>query len=59
MLNIKVEGRPIRIRDTEWFCTVFSEDDNEMPQDFDDYNEAVSFADSRYGRGHYHIESPF
>ena len=59
MLNITIEGRPLRIKDDEWFCTVFPNDPNEMPQDFNNYEAAKEYGNKRFGKENYKIESPF
>lgn len=38
----------------EWFCTVFPNDPDEMPQDF----EAKEYGVEMFGEGNYTIESP-
>lgn len=42
----------------EWFCTVFPDDSDEMPQDFPSYEEAMEYGDEIFGKGNYTIESP-
>ena len=59
MLNIKVEGRPLRIKENEeWFCTLFPNDPDEMPQDFSTYEEAYEYGNEKYGKGNYIVEEP-
>ena len=43
----------------EWFCTVFPNDLDKMPQDFPTWEEAIQYADEEYGKGNYTIETPF
>ncbi len=43
---------------SEWFCTVFPHDPDEMPQDFQSYNEAMEYGYEMFGKGNYTIESP-
>lgn len=44
----------------EWFCTVFPKTDNEydMPQDFNSWEEADEYGRETFGDGNYEIESP-
>ena len=42
----------------EWFCTVFPNDPDEMPQDFESYAEAKEYGDKVFGKGNYILESP-
>ncbi len=42
----------------DWFCTVFPNDENELPQDFPTYEEAKEYGDEKFGIGNYTIESP-
>lgn len=42
----------------EWFCTVFPNDSDEMPQDFESYLEAKEYGVEMFGEGNYTIESP-
>lgn len=42
----------------EWFCTVFPNDPDEMPQDFSTYREAIEYGNEMLGEGNYTIESP-
>ena len=35
----------------EWFCTVFPNDLDEMPQDFENYVEAKEYGDEMFGEG--------
>lgn len=42
----------------EWFCTVFPLNSQDMPQDFETYQDAKEYGDSEYGEGNYTIESP-
>ena len=35
----------------EWFCTVFPNDLDEMPQDFESYVEAKEYGDEMFGEG--------
>lgn len=42
----------------EWFCTVFPNDLDEMPQDFESYAEAKEYGDEMFGESNYTIESP-
>ena len=39
-------------------CTVFPNDLDEMPQDFESYVEAKEYGDEMFGVGEYTIESP-
>ena len=41
----------------EWFCTVFPNDLDEMPQDFESYAEAKEYGDEMFGESNYTIES--
>ena len=41
----------------DWFCTVFPNDPDEMPQDFPSY-EAKEYGNEMFGEGNYTIESP-
>jgi hypothetical protein len=41
----------------EWFCTVFPNDIDEMPQDFESYAEAKEYGDKMFGESNYTIES--
>lgn len=43
----------------EWFCTVFPNNPDEMPQDFSSYEEAMDYGNEMFGEGNYTIESPF
>lgn len=43
---------------SEWFCTVFPNAPDEMPQDFQSYDEAREYGDEMFGKGNYTIESP-
>ena len=38
--------------------TVFPNDPDEMPQDFETKQEAVEYGNERFGQGEYTIESP-
>lgn len=38
--------------------TVFPNDMDEMPQDFNSYNDAVEYGNEMFGRGNYTIECP-
>lgn len=40
------------------FCTVFPNDLDEMPQDFESYAEAKEYGDEMFGESNYTIESP-
>ncbi len=42
----------------EWFCTVFPNNPDEMPQDFPSYEAAREYGDEMFGEGNYTIESP-
>lgn len=42
----------------EWFCTVFPNDLDEMPQDFESYVEANKYGVEMFGEDNYTIESP-
>ena len=42
----------------EWFIGVFSNDPDEMPQEFSSYEEAISYGDEYFGEGNYTIEVP-
>lgn len=42
----------------EWFCTVFPNGSDEMPQDFESYAEAKEYGDEMFGESNYTIESP-
>lgn len=44
---------------SDWFCTVFPNDENELPQDFLSYEEAKEYGDKEFGEGNYVIETPF
>ena len=39
-------------------CTVFPNDLDEMPQDFESYAEAKEYGDEMFGESNYTIESP-
>ena len=41
----------------EWFCTVFPNDLDEMPQDFESYAEAKEYGDEMFGESNYTIEA--
>ena len=43
----------------EWFCTVFPNVLDEMPQDFSTYREAREYGNEMFGEGNYIIETPF
>lgn len=43
----------------EWFCTVFPDDPDEMPQDFPTWKDAEEYGNERFGQGNYVIETPF
>lgn len=43
---------------SDWFCTVFPNDPNEMPQDFPTYQAAKEYGDDMFGEGNYTIETP-
>lgn len=47
-----------RTKMNEWFCTVFPNDPDEMPQDFESYLEAKEYGVEMFGEGNYTIESP-
>ena len=51
-------GRKREKKMNEWFCTVFPNDLDEMPQDFESYVEAKEYGDEMFGEGDYTIESP-
>ena len=58
-MTILIEGNGTSgITYEEWFCTVFPNDPNEMPQDFPSYKEAREYGDEMFGEGNYVIESP-
>lgn len=42
----------------EWFCTVFPNDNDELPQDFESYAEANEYGVEMFGEGNYTVESP-
>ena len=42
----------------EWFCTVFPNDENEMPQDFPSYEKAKEYGNEMFDKGNYTIEAP-
>lgn len=42
----------------EWFCTVFPNDPDEMPQDFPSYAAAKEYGNEMFGEGNYEISSP-
>ena len=44
--------------ESAWFCTVFPNDPNELPQDFNTIEEAKEYGDEHFGEGNYVIESP-
>lgn len=56
MLNITVEGNPLVIKDTETAYTVFPDDPDEMPQEFESYCDAEEYGNERFGKGNYIIE---
>lgn len=41
-----------------YFCTVFPNDPDELPQDFPSMREAKEYGDENLGSGNYTIESP-
>lgn len=43
----------------EIFWTVFPNDNNEVPQDFETYEDAVEYGNEQFGEGNYEISSPF
>lgn len=43
----------------DWFCTVFPNDPDEMPQDFGSWKEAMEYGNKMFGEGNYTIETPF
>ena len=57
MENISIYGAKI-IQENDWFCTVFPNDPDEMPQDFSSYEEAEEYGENKFGKGAYTIESP-
>lgn len=57
MDGLSIYGAKI-VQTEEWFCTVFPNDPDEMPQDFYTYKEAEEYGDSKFGKGAYTIESP-
>ena len=48
----------VRVVKDDWFCTVFPNDPDEPPSDFDSYDDALEFALENYGEGNFTIESP-
>ncbi len=59
MLHIRVDGGFLKQKDNkEWFCTLFPDDPDAMPQDFASYEEAEAYGNERFGEGNFSIESP-
>lgn len=56
MLNITVEGKGLIVNpNAETIFTVFPNNENEMPQDFETYEKAEEYANTEFGVGNYQI----